>query len=124
MSIFTNVCWLCWPKTCKCPPEATEVERTKSEIFMLDLELRRENRRAREFAEALRNMARAVNAMREARMADGGLDAIPADINELHQAAISAAELLSHPRNQDRMSAMYAALSQGEPNASDPTAHG
>lgn len=103
MNLFADVCWSHWPKTCTCPPSADEIERMKSDVFLLDRELRRENRRAREFSEALADLARAVRQMRETRMAEGGEDNVPADIQGLAERAREAADLLREDRNQDRV---------------------
>ncbi|WP_368648004.1 hypothetical protein ABRZ10_07190 [Castellaniella ginsengisoli] len=103
MSLFADVCWRHWPKTCTCPPSADEIERMRSDAFLLDRELQRENRRAREFSEALSCLARAVLQMRETRMDDGGEDNVSADLQALADQAREAADLLREDRNQDRV---------------------
>lgn len=103
MSLFADVCWQHWPKACICPPSADEIERMRSDVFLLDRELQRENRRAREFSEALADLARDVWQMRETRMADGGEDNVPADLQALAEQAKQAADLLRKDRNQDRV---------------------
>ena len=103
MSLFADVCWQHWPKACTCPPPPDEIERMKSDVYLLDQELRRENRRAREFSEALADLARAVRQMRETRMAEGGEDNVPGDLEALAEQAMQAADLLREDRNQDRV---------------------
>uniref|UniRef100_UPI003342ADCD hypothetical protein n=1 Tax=Castellaniella defragrans TaxID=75697 RepID=UPI003342ADCD len=103
MSLFSDTCWRHWPKVCTCPPSADEIERMKSDIFLLDRELQRENRRAREFSGALADLARAVCQIRETRMAEGGEDNVPGDLETLARQAKQAAELLREERNQDRV---------------------
>ena len=103
MSLFADVCWRHWPKACTCLPSADETERMKSDIFLLDRELQRENRRAREFSEALADLAQAVWQARDKRMADGGEDNVPADLQALADQAKQAAGLLREDRNQDRV---------------------
>jgi hypothetical protein len=96
--------------SCKFKPDDTEAERMRGEIFVLDRELQRENRRAREFADALRSLATTVWDVREARMESDGLDGLPADLFDLGQKAQEVAALLNEPRNQDRVSALYRRL--------------
>ncbi|WP_269497738.1 hypothetical protein [Castellaniella sp. S9] len=103
MSLFADVCWRHWPKACTCPPSADEIERMKSDVFLLGREVQRENRRAREFSEALADLVRAVCRARDVRMADGGEDNVPADIQALAEQAKQAADLLREDRNQDRV---------------------
>ncbi|NYT38915.1 hypothetical protein ERD78_18640 [Allopusillimonas soli] len=104
MSVFTDVCWRHWPKMCNCPPSEDEVERMKSDVFLLDRELQRENRRAREFAIALAALALGIFQHRERMMAAHGEDGVPEDLHRLGQQAKQAAELLDEPRNKDRVS--------------------
>lgn len=112
MSIFKDVCWRHWPKTCTCPPSPDEIERMKSSIFLLDRELQRDNRRAREFSDALAALAKAIWQARETRMAAGGEDNVSADLHDLAAQAKQAADLLAEPRNADRISALYKTLEQ------------
>ena len=110
MSIFTDVCWRHWPKGCACPPSASEIERMRSDVFLLDRELQRENRRAREFADALASLSKLIWMAREKRMTDGGEDNVPADLHELAEQAKQAADLLTEPRNEDRVAGLYEEL--------------
>lgn len=110
MSNFTNACWRCWPKGCNCPPSPNEIERMKSDVFLLDRELQRENRRAREFAEALASLSKSIWQAREKRMTDGGEDSVPADLHDLAEQAKQAAELLGDPRNEDRVADLFKEL--------------
>ena len=111
LSIFSGVCWRCWPKLgCKCVPDDTEAECLRAEVFLLDRELQRENRRAREFGDALRGLATAIWQAREARMIDNGLDDLPEDLYRLGEQAQQAVELLAEPRNADRLAALYREL--------------
>lgn len=112
MSIFSDVCWRHWPKGCNCPPSASEIERMRSEVFLLDRELQRENRRAREFADVLTSLSKSIWQMRESRMANGGEDSVSADLHDLAEQAKQAADLLAEPRNEDRVSALYKNLEQ------------
>lgn len=106
-STFAGMCWLCWPAYCKCPPTEGEVEQIKAERFLLDRELQRENRRAREFSGALKSLASAVWNARQKCVEAGGLDNLSADLNELAKMAAAAADLLAEPRNSDRISEFY-----------------
>ncbi|MBG7005414.1 hypothetical protein [Pseudomonas paraeruginosa] len=107
---LTRRCWKCWPSFCKCPPTPDVVEQMKGDIFLLDRELQRENRRAREFSDVLRLLARDVIAMRDARMGDGGYDNVPPDMHELAIAAETALQVLCEERNFDRTASLYAAF--------------
>jgi len=107
MSIFADVCWRHWPKDCNCPPSADEIESMKSDVFLLDRELQRENRRARELAGALASLSKSIWQAREKRMTDGGEDNVPADLHDLAEQAKQAAELLGDPRNEDRVTGLY-----------------
>jgi len=109
-TLFTGKCWRCWPGFCRCPPTADEVEQMKGDIFLLDRELLRENRRAREFGEALKQLSNAIVAVREARMADEGLDNVPPDLHDLFTQAQASTALLSEDRNQDRVAPLYRAI--------------
>lgn len=113
-TLFIGQCWRCHPAICRCPPTADELEQTKGEIFLLDRELQRENRRAREFGEALKQLSNAIVAVREARMADGGLDNVPPDLHDLFTQAQAAAALLSEGRNQDRVAPLYRAMQHND----------
>jgi len=104
MSLFTDICWRHFPKSCNCPPSPDEVDRMRSDIFLLDRELLRENRRAREFSQALSEMANAIGDLVTRRAADGYEENVPADIHYLHMQAREALDLLGEPRNQDRVS--------------------
>jgi hypothetical protein len=103
MSLFDDVCWRHWPKACTCTPSADEVERMKSDVYLLDRELQRENRRAREFSIALAALASGIFQHRERLLAEHGLDGVPEDLHRLGEQAKQAAELLDEPRNQDRV---------------------
>ncbi|ANN71515.1 hypothetical protein BAU08_09365 [Bordetella bronchialis] len=82
----------------------------RGEIFLLDRELQRENRRAREFADALRSLAAAVWQVRESRIEADGLDGLPADLFDLGHQAQKVAAVMAEPRNEDRVSALYRRL--------------
>lgn len=103
MGLFADECWRHWPKVCTCPPPADEVERIKSETFLLDRELQRENRRAREFSVALSALASGIYQHRQRMLDEHGLDGVPADLHRLGEQAQQAAQLLDEPRNQDRV---------------------
>ena len=103
MGLFADVCWRHWPKACTCPPPPDEIERMKSDVYLLDQELRRENRRAREFSIALSALASGIFQHRERLLNEHGLDAVPEDLYRLGEQAKQAAELLDEGRNQDRV---------------------
>ena len=105
-----NQCWRCWPAMCRCAPSESEIEKMKCDIFLLDQELRRENRRAREFSGMLRELALAVWNLRENRMADDGPDGVPDDLFDLGEMAKKSADLLKEERNQDRVAALYSKI--------------
>lgn len=127
MSLFTDVCWRHWPKGCTCPPSANEIERMKSDVFMLDRELQRENRRAREFAIALAALTSGIYQHRERLLSSDGLDGVPEDLHRLGEQAKQAAQLLDEPRNEDRVAALYKKLEQPlsaqEQGGSDERSH-
>ncbi|MDX3985933.1 MAG: hypothetical protein QHC88_11840 [Achromobacter sp.] len=79
----------------------------KGDLFLLDRELQRENRRTREFGDALKNLANAVITARETRLADGGLDNVPPDLHDLFLLAQTVLAVLDESRNQDRMIELY-----------------
>lgn len=107
MSIFSTTCWQHWPKSCACPPTEDEVERIKSDAFLLDRELQRENRRAREFSVALAALASGIYQHRQRMMETHGEDGVPADLQRLGEQAKQAADLMDEPRNADRISELY-----------------
>lgn len=107
---FGGKCWQCWPKLCKCPTSSDEVESIKSERYLLDRELQRENRRAREFSIALSALASGIYQHRERLLAEHGLDGVPEDLHRLAEQAKQAAELMDEPRNADRVSVLYAQI--------------
>lgn len=109
-SLFSWKCWRCWPTICRCPPAPDEVEQMKGEVFLLDRELRRENRRAREFGDALKQLTQAVAKTREDRMADGGFDNVPADLHDLFTLAQAKATVLTEERNKDRVADLYRSI--------------
>lgn len=104
MSIFADTCWRHWPEMCKCPPSEDQNERMKSDVFLLDRELQRENRRAREFSIALAALASGIVLHQQRMMAAHGEDGVPEDLFRLGEQAKQAAELLGEPRNKDRVS--------------------
>jgi len=108
-------CWTCWPKQCKCAPSEDEIEQMKGDIFLLYQELQRENRRAREFAGALRALSIAVWDFREQRMEVDGLDGVPGELFNLGELAKEVAELLNEERNQDRVAALYSKITANNP---------
>lgn len=108
---FEGRCPRCWPAFCTCPAPADEVESIKAERFLLDCELQRENRRAREFSIALSALASGIYQHRERLLAEHGLDGVSEDLHRLGEQAKQAAELMDEPRNEDRVSALYARLS-------------
>ncbi len=116
-TLFTGACWRCWPAACRCPAAPDDAERMKGDIYLLDRELLRENRRAREFGEALKQLSNAVVAVREARMADGGFDNVPPDLHGLFTQAQAATALLSEDRNQDRVAPLYRAMQHNDGGA-------
>ena len=79
----------------------------KSDVFLLDRELQRENRRAREFSVALTALASGIYQFRERMMAEHGEDGVPPDLFQLGEQAKQAADLMDDPRNQDRISELY-----------------
>ena len=103
MGLFRDTCWQHWPRICACHPSADEVERMKSDVFLLEQELQRENRRAREFSVALSALASGIYQCRERMLAEHGLDGVPEDLYRLGERAKQAAELLDASRNQDRV---------------------
>lgn len=107
---FGGKCWQCWPKLCKCLPSPNEVESIKAERYLLDRELQRENRRAREFAIALSALESGIYQHRERLLAEHGLDGVPADLHKLGEQAKQAATLMDEPRNADRVSELYKKL--------------
>lgn len=109
-SLFTGKCWRCYPAFCRCPPSPDEVEQMKGEVFLLDRELQRENRRAREFGEALKQLAQAIAKVRDDRMADGGFDNVPADLHDLFTQAQATAAVLAEERNKDRVAELYRSI--------------
>lgn len=112
LSIFAGVCWRCWPgMRCKCAPDSTVADALRSELFLFDQELQRENRRAREFSDALQSLADAVWKARQARVAVGGLDNWPPDLHIIAEQAKSAAAILGESRNKDRVSDLYRKIS-------------
>jgi hypothetical protein len=102
---------------CNCPSSANEIERMKSDVFLLDRELQRENRRAREFSGALQALASGVNSLYHKNLCE---DDLWLELSRLDQQAAEAAELLAEPRNQDRvhelMKRIESAQEQGESN--------
>lgn len=119
-NLFTGRCWRCWPGFCKCPPTTDEIEQMKGDIFLLDRELQRENRRAREFSVALAALASGIYQHRERLLAEHGLDGVPADLHRLGEQAKQAAELLDEPRNEDRVAVLYATMSKTAPPSKGP----
>ncbi|MFY4005981.1 hypothetical protein [Achromobacter denitrificans] len=116
-TLFTGKCCRCWPGFCRCPPTTDEVEQMKGDAFLIDRELQRENRRAREFGDALKQLSQAVITARETRMADGGFDNVPADLHDLFTQAQAATALLSEDRNQDRVAPLYRAMQHNDGGA-------
>lgn len=110
LNVFTGRCWKCWPAFCRCPPAADEVEALKGDVFLLDRELQRESRRAREFSIALAALAAGIYQHRERLLAEHGLDGVPEDLHRLGEQAKQAAELMDEPRNADRVLALYQRL--------------
>lgn len=82
----------------------------KSDIYLLDQELQRENRRAREFAEMLKVLSFAIWKFREDQMQKNGLDGVPAELFDLGQQAQQAEAMLKEERNQDRVSDLYSKM--------------
>lgn len=115
-TIFSEKCSRCWPALCRCPPSTDQIELMKGDMLLLDRELQRENRRAREFRDELVNLARAICEAREARVAAGGFDDLPADLHDLSVKAAAALQLATEERNHDRVGALYAALASKEKN--------
>lgn len=107
MSVFTGECWRCWPASCRCPAAPDEADQMKGDLFLLDRELQRENRRAREFGDSLKHLANAVIKARDTRLADGGLDNVPPDLHDLFLQAQTELAILDESRNQDRMTELY-----------------
>lgn len=120
-NLLAGSCWRCWPTFCKCAPTADEVEQMKSDIFLLDRELQRENRRAREFSIALAALAAGIYQHRERLLAEHGLDGVPEDLYRLGEQAKQAAELMDEPHNADRVSALYKSM---QADAQPDTANG
>lgn len=114
-TLFSEKCWRCWPKFCNCPPTADEIEQMKGDVFLLDRELQRENRRAREFSIALAALAAGIYQHRERLLVEHGLDGVPADLHRLGEQAKQAAELLDEPRNADRVSELYRRMQSARP---------
>lgn len=104
---FGGRCWQCWPKICKCPSSPDEVESIKSERYLLDRELQRENRRAQEFSVALAALSSGITQHRDRLLAAHGLDGVPEDLHRLGEQAKQVAVLMDEPRNADRVSALY-----------------
>lgn len=118
-TLFTGKCSRCWPAFCKCPPSADEIEKMKGDIYLLDRELQRENRRASEFTGVIRILAGAIISARDARVADGGFDNLPPDMHQLAQEAEIAMGLLAEDRNQDRVAELYAKFNAATANDGD-----
>ena len=108
--LFSDQCWRHWPNMCNCPPSTDEVERIKSDVFLLDRELQRENRRAHEFSIALAALASGIYQFRERVMAQHGEDGVSAELFQLGEQAKQAVALMDEPRNQDRVSELYRKL--------------
>lgn len=106
MSLFSDVCWRHWTKGCNCPPSDDEIDRMRSDVYLLDRELQRENRHAREFAVALAALASGIYQHRKRLLAEHGLDGVPEDLHRLGEQAKQAAELLHEPRNADQVAAL------------------
>lgn len=118
LSLFSSFCWRCWPTlACKCQPDSSESGRLRGEVFLLDRELQRENRRAREFSIALSALASGIYQHRERLLAEHGLDGVPDDLHRLGEQAKGIAELLDEPRNADRLSLLYKRLENPNPPA-------
>lgn len=113
MGLFQDQCWRHWPKVCTCPPTADDIERMKNNNYLLDRELQRENRRAREFSIALAALASGIYQHRERMLVEHGLDGVPADLHRLGEQAKLAAALLDEPRNADHVSALYQDIQNG-----------
>lgn len=88
-------------------PSDDEVEQMKGDMLLLDRELQRENRRAREFSVALAALAAGIYQHRERLLAEHGPDGVPAELHRLGEQAKQAAELMDEPRNADRVAALY-----------------
>lgn len=112
---FEGRCSRCWPAFCKCPAPDDEVESIKAERFLLDQELQRENRRAREFAEALKSLSTSVDSLYHKNLCD---DELWLELGMLADQARQAVKLMDEPRNEDRVAAVYAQLSPSPEAAS------
>lgn len=118
-SLFSWKCWRCWPAICRCPPSPHEMGRMMGEVFLLDRELQRENRRAREFGEALKQLTQAVAKVRDDRMAEGGFDNVPADLHDLFTLAQANAAVLAEERNKDRVADLYRSIQHKDGGANE-----
>ncbi|MFP1759858.1 hypothetical protein [Lonsdalea quercina] len=109
-SFFRDQCWRCWPAFCKCQPQESEVGNLRGEIFLLDRELQRENRRAREFGDVIKSLVGSINRAACERMNRDGLEDLPEDLLLLREKARNADEILSAERNADRTTELYKQL--------------